>query len=215
MYRHSANSVHQLELSRSTSVNMAELSDRDLIILVQNQHHLAFQQLVKRNQSFIRAYLYQLAPDSSERADLEQEVLLRIWRFIGSLRDPAKFKAWLRQITSNVFYDSLRKRSALKVVSLDESYNEDEESTSRDIADSSAVPEDVMQREELLSEIESALSKLPDQFRTSLILREMHGLSYEEIAKLTHSEKGTVKSRVSRARDKVQNSMSSYLKDCA
>lgn len=192
------------------------LSDTDLVVLAQARNEQAFEQLVRRHKSAIRAHLYHLAPDSSDRSDFEQEVLIRMWRSIGSLRNPASFKSWLRQIATNIFYDSLRKKPALKVVSLDESYaNEMDENVTRDVEDSSALPEDVMQRAELMSEIESALAKLPEQFRTAMILREMHGLSYEEIAVLTNSEKGTVKSRISRARDKVQVSMSAYFKDCA
>jgi RNA polymerase sigma-70 factor (ECF subfamily) len=192
------------------------LSDTDLVVLAQARNEQAFEQLVRRHKSAIRAHLYHMAPDSADRSDFEQEVLIRMWRSIGSLRNPASFKSWLRQIATNIFYDSLRKKPALKVVSLDESYaNEMDENVTRDVEDSSALPEDVVQRAELMSEIESALAKLPEQFRTVMILREIHGLSYEEIAVLTNSEKGTVKSRISRARDKVQVSMSAYFKDCA
>lgn len=193
-----------------------QLPDHELVVRAQRKDEQAFGVLVKRHQSSIRAHLYQLAPDSSDRADFEQEVLIRMWRSIGSLRNTASLKSWLRQIATNIFYDSLRKKPGLKIVSLDEPYpNDKDENATRDIEDSSALPEEVMQRAELMSEIETALKKLPEQFRTAMILREMHGLSYDEIAILTNSEKGTVKSRISRARDKVQNSMASYFKDCA
>jgi len=200
----------------TTSNGVEQLPDHDLVLLAQGRDKQAFGILVRRHQSSIRAHLYQLAPDSSDRADFEQEVLIRMWRSIGSLRNTASLKSWLRQIATNIFYDSLRKKPGLKVVSLDEPYpNDGDENATRDIEDSSALPEEVMQRAELLSEIEIALNKLPEQFRTAMVLREMHGLSYDEIAILTNSEKGTVKSRISRARDKVQTSMASYFKDCA
>ncbi|HEY9732190.1 MAG TPA: sigma-70 family RNA polymerase sigma factor [Drouetiella sp.] len=193
-----------------------ELSDPELIVLAQQRDERAFGVLVKRHQASIRAHLYQLAPDSADRADFEQEVLIRMWRCIGALRNCASFKSWLRQIGTNIFYDSLRKKPALKVVSLDESFaNERDENVTRDVEDTSALPEEMLQRSELMSEIESALAKLPEPFRVAMILREMHGLSYDEIATLTKSEKGTVKSRISRARDKVQASMAPYFKDCA
>jgi RNA polymerase sigma-70 factor (ECF subfamily) len=192
------------------------LTDAELIVLAQQRNERAFCVLAKRHQASIRAHLYQLAPDSADRADFEQEVLIRMWRSIGALRNSASFKSWLRQIGTNIFYDSLRKKPALKVVSLDESYaNERDENVTRDVEDTSALPEEVMQRSELMSEIEAALAKLPEQFRIAMILREMHGLSYDQIAILTNSEKGTVKSRISRARDKVQTSMAPYFKDCA
>ena len=199
----------------SAKTQIAELSDEQLIVMVQARDQSAFQELVKRYQTSIRAHLYKLAPDINDRSDLEQEVLIRMWRHIGALKNPNSFRSWLRQIATNIFYDTLRKKPALKVISLDEPFDQQDENTTRDVQDKSALPEDVMQRAELLAEIEAALTKLPEQFRTAMILREVHGLSYDEIANLTNSEKGTVKSRISRARDKVQISMSSYLEDCA
>lgn len=212
---------HKEDQPKLTLVNepnpIEQLSDSDLVVLAQQKNQQAFNQLVRRHQNAIRAHLYQLAPDSNDRCDFEQEVLIRMWRSIGTLRNPASFRSWLRQIATNIFYDSLRKKPALRVISLDEPICTDsgEEMASRDVQDKSCMPEDVMQRAELMSEIEGALAKLPEQFRTAMILREMHGLSYEEIAVLTKSEKGTVKSRISRARDKVQISMTKYFKDCA
>jgi RNA polymerase sigma-70 factor (ECF subfamily) len=214
MFKHSNREPHLTLVAESFT---KELSDTELVVRAQAKDQRAFELLVKRHQSLIKAHLYQLAPESNDRSDLEQEVLIRIWRSIGSLKNPASFRSWLRQIATNIFYDSLRKKPALRVISLDEPMNSEngDENATRDIQDKSAMPEDVMQRAELLKEIEVALAKLPEQFRTAMILREMHGLSYEEIANITNSEKGTVKSRISRARDKVQLSMSPYFKDCA
>lgn len=193
------------------------LEDRELIILSQNKDHCAFEQLIKRNQRVVYSLLYQLAPDWSHHSDLAQEVFIRVWRSISSLRDPVCFRSWLNQIVTNIFYDNLRKRPRLSLVSLDEPINAEmgEDGCSRDVEDRSALPDDVLQRAELSLAIEKAIAKLPEQFRTAIVLRELHGLSYEEIAALTNSEKGTVKSRISRARDKVQAWISPYFKDCA
>ncbi len=206
------------ELSLIRTKNYYEqISDRELIILCQAKDRVAFDQLVKRYQRIIHALLYQLAPDCSDRSDLAQEVFIRLWRSIGTLRDPACFKSWLNQIVTNIFYDNLRKRPRLSVVSLDEPIGADQgdDGCSRDVEDVSALPDEVLQRSELSTAIHSAINKLPEQFRTAIVLRELHGLSYEEIAAMTNSEKGTVKSRISRARDKVQHWMSPYFRDCA
>ena len=78
------------------------------------------------------------------------------------------------------------------------------EATTRDIVDPSAGPEELMQRKDLNQMVQSAIATLPRQFRTAIILRELEDMSYDEIAHLTQTDIGTVKSRISRARTKVQ-----------
>jgi RNA polymerase sigma-70 factor (ECF subfamily) len=84
-------------------------------------------------------------------------------------------------------------------------FGDDEtENQTRDIADSSAGPEELFERKELDEEVRSAIATLPRQFRTAIVLRELEDMSYEQIAQLTNTDLGTVKSRISRARTKVQ-----------
>lgn len=192
----------------------SQKSDRDLVLAIQRRDTGAFEELVKRHQRTVYALLYQLAPEWSDTSDLAQEVFIRIWRSINNLRNPSSFRSWLTQIVTNLFYDELRRRPRrLPTVSMDESYGEDDadEGPTRDIPDESARPDDIVLSKEISEVIRQSMSQLPEQFRTAIVLREVEGLSYEEIAILTKTEMGTVKSRIARARSKLQELLKPYL----
>lgn len=193
----------------------SQKSDRDLVLACQKRDPAAFEELVKRHQRTVYALLYQLAPDWNDTSDLAQEVFIRVWRSINNLRNPSSFRGWLTQIVTNLFYDELRRRPRrLPTVSMDEGVDpdaEDGESTTRDIPDVSMLPDEKVLNRELSEVIREAMTKLPEQFRTAIVLREVEGLSYEEIAILTKTEMGTVKSRIARARTKLQELLQPYL----
>jgi RNA polymerase sigma-70 factor (ECF subfamily) len=193
----------------------SQKSDRDLVLACQKRDPAAFEELVKRHQRTVFALLYQLAPDWTDTSDLAQEVFIRVWRSINNLRNPSSFRGWLTQIVTNLFYDELRRRPRrVPTVSMDEGLDadaEEGESATRDIPDVSMLPDEKVLNRELSEVIREAMSKLPEQFRTAIVLREVEGLSYEEIAILTKTEMGTVKSRIARARTKLQELLQPYL----
>jgi len=192
----------------------SQKSDRDLVLACQRREPAAFEELVKRHQRTVYALLYQLAPEWTDTADLAQEVFIRIWRSINNLRNPSSFRSWLTQIVTNLFYDELRRRPRrLPTISMDESYESEDsdEGATRDIPDESAKPDDMVLSKEVSEVIRDSMSRLPEQFRTAIVLREVEGLSYEEIAILTKTEMGTVKSRIARARSKLQELLKPYL----
>ena len=203
------------QLSVIQGGSYAGKTDAELIVLCQKKDSRAFEELIKRHQRTVYALLYRLAPDWNDTSDLAQEVFIRMWRSIGNLRNPSAFRSWLSQIVTNLFYDELRKRPRqLPTVSMDEPLDNEEgsDATTRDIKDKSAGPDELCQRNELTAIVRQAMTRLPEQFRTAIILREFEGLSYEEIALITHTEIGTVKSRIARARAKIQEMVSPYLK---
>jgi RNA polymerase sigma-70 factor (ECF subfamily) len=198
----------------SSSPRMQDLDDAALIALCQQKNERAFEALVKRHQRMVTGLLYRLAPDWDNHADLSQEVFIRMWRNIRNLKNARAFKSWVTQITTHLFYDELRKRPRqLRVVSMDEPINHEDadEGATRDIIDKSAGPEELLDRKELQVIVNDAMSQLPEQFRTAIVLRELQQMSYEEIAVLTDSELGTVKSRIARARSKVQEIVAPYV----
>ena len=195
----------------------SQKSDRDLVLACQKRDPAAFEELVKRHQRTVYALLYQLAPDWVDTSDLAQEVFIRVWRSINNLRNPSSFRGWLTQIVTNLFYDELRKRPRrVPTVSMDEGIDsgdgdEGAGSATRDIPDAKILPDEKILNQELSEVIREAMAKLPEQFRTAIVLREVEGLSYEEIAILTKTEMGTVKSRIARARSKLQELLQPYL----
>jgi RNA polymerase sigma-70 factor (ECF subfamily) len=195
----------------------SQKSDRDLVLACQKREPQAFEELVKRHQRTVYALLYQLAPDWEDTSDLAQEVFIRVWRSINNLRNPASFRSWLTQIVTNLFYDELRKRPRrLPTVSMDDNVddgNGDSVGATRDIPDSSLIPEEKALNKEISEVIRQSMLRLPEQFRTAIVLREVEGLSYEEIAVITQTEMGTVKSRIARARTKLQEMLKPYIEN--
>lgn len=221
----SASSTPSTDAS-TPSIAFDAMTAEELIVLAQNtdsptspgasrQQRRALEELVKRNQKHVYISLYHLAPERNDLMDLTQEVLMRMCRSIGSLRNPKTFKYWLNRIITNLFYDTLRKgQRQLKTLSMDEPYKGDDDGgqqARRDIWDESALPEDSMMHSELDEKIRTAIHQLPEHFRTVVVLRELQGLSYEEIAELTQTNLGTVKSRLARARSKLQETLQPYL----
>ena len=183
-------------------------SDTTLVTACQKGDARAFDLLMKRHKRTIYATLHRLAPDwANQHDDFAQEAMIRVYRGIKSLRNPNAFKSWLNQTITNLFYDELRRKPALAVLSIDSTYSSDEgtEPVGMDIADTSDQPDERFARKEILDAVNDAIAQLPSNYRDVIVLREFHGLPYDEIARLTNADLGTVKSRLSRARSRVQS----------
>lgn len=186
----------------------SKLGDFEIISMCQLGDKVAFKELVKRYQKIVYAFLYQLAPEWEDLNDLSQEVFIRVFRGIHSLKSPHAFKSWVNQIVVNIFYDELRKRpKQAKNFSLDQAFEHEEfgQELQRQIIDTSSVPDDVFSNTELKNILQNAISQLPEQYRTVIVLRELQGLQYDEMAELLNCAIGTIKSRLSRAREKLQD----------
>ena len=202
-------------MKRNLRDEYRNLEMKELVIKSQQDDRLALEELIRRNERIVYSTLYHLDPNRTDIADLAQEVLFRMARAVKNLKNPATFKFWLNQIIINLFYDELRRKSRrLATISMDTPYLEasgDEASPTRDIADLGKMPEERTLGSELDTKIKKAIENLPEQFRLVIVLRELQGLSYEEIAEITKTNIGTVKSRLARARAKLQEQIKPYL----
>jgi RNA polymerase sigma-70 factor (ECF subfamily) len=194
--------------------NYAEMTDAELICACQVRNEKAFEVLMKRYERTINSWIFQIAPDWQDRSDLVQEAMIKVWCSISTLRRIEAFRVWLHQLVTHVVYDHLRQLPRSPVISIDSPVlaEGDESEFQREIADFSRLPDTLYERNELACAIRKAISRLPDEFRIAVVLREMGGLPYAEIAQLTGTGSGTVKSRIFRARDKVKNILKTYLK---
>jgi RNA polymerase sigma-70 factor (ECF subfamily) len=196
-------------------VKIEQLSHYDLIVRCQqgrNPDRVAFAELLRRYQSYVDKILYHLAPDWQDRADLGQEVWIRVYKNLKRLQEPNKFRGWLSRITTNLFYDELRKRKRFaSPLSLDASLLTDEGELNWEVASDAPSPEDNLSTSEFYEQLQRAIAQLPVTFRTTIVLREVQGMSYEEIAEITGASLGTVKSRIARARAKLQSTLQPYL----
>ncbi|MBY0449594.1 MAG: sigma-70 family RNA polymerase sigma factor [Cyanobacteria bacterium] len=196
-----------------------DLETEELVLKAQAGDRLALEALVQRFQKRIYMSLYQLAPERNDIMDLTQDVLLRMCRSIHTLKNPKTFQSWINRIMTNLFYDQLRKvPRQLQTISLDApaSYEDSNSSAiqaSQDVVDTQPLPEHTLLNHELDQHIQRAIADLPEHFRTIVVLREIQGLSYDEIANILNTNIGTVKSRLARARQRLQEVLSPYIKD--
>ncbi len=180
----------------------------ELISLAQKGDMEALEEIIRRQQKNVFATLYYLDAKPDEIMDLTQEILFKVAKNIKKLKNPRTFKSWLNQIIINQFYDTLRKKQkTIKKVCLDN----DEEKIKFEIPDFASNPYQRIIDKELEKAIKNSIHKLPDPFKAAIIMRELQGLSYEEIARATNSNIGTVKSRIARARLKLQEYLKPYI----
>lgn len=190
-----------------------KMSTEELVILSQQNDLKALEELIRREQRNIFTTFSYLSQKRENTADLTQEALLRVAKSIHTLKNPKNFKSWLNQIVTNLFYDELRKlQRRPEILSIDDE-NDDNPAFSikLQLPDKKCKPHEKCVSSELEKIIKNAIQQLPEPFRVAIILRELQGLSYEEIASATNASVGTVKSRIARARGKLQECLRPYI----
>lgn len=151
----------------------------------------SFSMLVRRHQDHVYRFVLGMMGCREDALELTQEVFLRAFRALSSWRSDALFSTWLFRIAANVAIDNLRRRKLATYVSFDEC---------EDFVAHTPGPEELAEAGERGRLLESALQKLPPEYREVLLLREIEEMSYSEIAQVLRIREGTVKSRISRAR---------------
>lgn len=162
----------------------------------------AFSLLVEAYQKNVYNLALRMTGNSEDALDMAQEAFIRAYNSLSSFRGDSKFSVWLYRIVSNVCLDFLRARKGRTAVSLSQT-GPDGEDAALEIPDERALPEAELERALTRDAVRRGLQALPDDQREILLLREIQGLSYEEIAAALSLEGGTVKSRIFRARKKL------------
>ena len=162
----------------------------------------AYEALVKEYEKNVYNLALRMTGNSEDAADMAQESFIKAYNSLTAFRGDSKFSVWLYRIVSNVCLDFLRSRSRKQTVSLS-TENDDGEEVELDIADETHSPEQLLDRSLTRDAVRRGLAALPPDHREILLLREIQGLSYEEIADVLGLEAGTVKSRIFRARKKL------------
>lgn len=173
---------------------------KELVRRSQTKDQQAFAELVSLYQDKVYSLSYHLTGDATEAQDLAQEVFLRAYLHIGTFRQEADFGTWLHRITVNVWLNSRRKQKGPLVISLDTPIVTEDGEMAREVAAAQPDPLEMTTERELQQLVRRALQELPADFRAVLVLREIEGYNYEEIARLLRCSLGTVKSRLNRAR---------------
>ena len=191
----------------SNNIKSADIDDSRLLIDLKNGNEGAYRQLVNKYQAKLRNVAYGITLDAEESMDIIQDVFLKAYMGIDKFKGDSTLYTWLRRITINESLNWVRKwkrRFRWQHQSLDQ-----QDGSSLDIESDEAGPESSMGNKQISRILKKGLDKLPEKARAVLVLKEIEGLSYEEIADLTGVNKGTVSSRIFYAREKLRD----YLKD--
>jgi RNA polymerase sigma factor (sigma-70 family) len=164
----------------------------------------SFNALVRLYEGRVYNLSYRMLGDADSAADASQEAFLSAYKNLRAFRG-GSFRSWLLRIATNACYDALRLRKRRPAISLDMSVDEDGDESPLQIPDESSGPDELMLRRELASAIQSGLGELPEDQRMTVVLSDIEGLSYDEIAQITGTNLGTVKSRLSRGRARLRD----------
>ena len=194
----------------SSHTKYSEQLDEDLVLRVQRGDKTAFDLLVIKYQHKIIQLVNRYIKDPSEAQDVAQEAFIKAYRALGNFRGDSAFYTWLYRIAINTAKNYLvsraRRSSDYQV----------------DVQDAEAIenapqlhgmetPERLLLNQEIIDTIKTAIEKLPEEMRTAIMLREFEGMSYEEIAEAMDCPVGTVRSRIFRAREAIDNKLNPLL----
>ena len=160
-----------------------------------------FEKLVTAYEKNVYNIALRMVGDPDDAADMTQETFIKAYRALSGFRGDSKFSSWLYRIASNVCLDFLRSRSRHPQVSLS-TVDEDDRATF-ELPDMRQNPEEQLMKKLSMEAVRRGLEQLPEQQRQILVLRELGGLSYAELAQMLGLEEGTVKSRIFRARKRL------------
>jgi len=178
-----------------------EATDRELVAKATSGLEGSFEELVRRYQRPISAYVYRMVGDYEAALDLTQEIFIKVYGSLARYRSEFKFSTWIYKIAHNCAVDHLR-RSAGRAQSLNSGF--EGETYELPIESSRLSPEQESERKERKSEIESVVRSLPNAYRELIVLRHSQDLTYEEIVEVTGLPLGTVKNRLFRAREMMR-----------
>jgi RNA polymerase sigma-70 factor, ECF subfamily len=191
-------------ISETVLPHARDLSDDLLVTRFQGGDHDAFRQIMDRHSERIRNLIYSMFNNSDLVDDLTQEVFIKAYRALPGFRFDASVHTWLYRIAVNHCRDEMRRKKIRKVFSLQRMIDAGD----KEIETLTAVQPDEHETREF---IQAGLRRLPDKYRLPVILKDMEGRSYEEIADIMNCELGTVKSRLARGRGMLRDFLSPLL----
>lgn len=190
------------------------LSDHSLLEATRTGDETAFAELVRRYRHQITNYIYRLTNDYDGAVDLAQETFVRVYRAADRYQTSHAFSTYIYRIATNLAISELRQRKRRRLVSLTGFFQVHEktgEARELDPADASPLQDVALVEGERRAAIARAIATLPEKYRVPLVLRDVQGRSYEEIAQILQMSEGTVKSRISRARSFLRDKLQAYL----
>jgi RNA polymerase sigma-70 factor, ECF subfamily len=185
-------------------------SDQQLVERVQAGEKAAFDLLVRKYQHRVLKLVSRFVSDAAEAEDVAQEAFLKAYRALASFRGDSAFYTWLYRIAINTAKNALVSNRR-RPVDFDLDLQDPEQYDRHARLKEGDTPEGVLLTEEIRTVVERAMEQLPEDLRTAIVLRELEGLSYEEIAEAMDCPVGTVRSRIFRAREAIDRKLKPLL----
>ena len=188
-----------------------KLSDHALIQATRGGDEAAFGQIISRYRSPITNYLYRFLNDYEEAVDLAQETFVRVYFALDRYHTGYAFSTYIYRIATNLAISELRRRKRRRLLSLTGLFQNDEDGNVEfQLADNRQLQDLALVEDERSDVIARAIASLPEKYRIAVILRDVEGRSYEEIAEIMDLGLGTTKSRISRGRGILKDKLESY-----
>lgn len=168
----------------------------------------AFETLITQYERKVYNLAYRLTGNHEDASDMAQEVFIRVFQKLPEFRGDSSFSTWLFRIANNACLDEIRKRKRQRVTSFDNPYETDEGEMSRQYADEADGPEELLDRRETQAAVQQCINALDEEYRVVVVLRDIKGYAYNEIADMLGLNLGTVKSRLNRARAAIKEKFS-------
>jgi RNA polymerase sigma-70 factor (ECF subfamily) len=184
------------------------MSTPDVATAVDSQD-LTWQAIVEQHASRVYRLAYHLTGNQHDAEDLTQDVFVRVFNSLSQYK-PGTFEGWLHRITTNLFLDRMRRKSRIRFDFMADDDASVATSDSFDREERSGQPEEAFEMAHLGADIIEALGDLPPEYRAAVVLADIEGLSYEEIAATLGIKLGTVRSRLSRARARLRDSLAHH-----
>ncbi|MDP4094416.1 MAG: sigma-70 family RNA polymerase sigma factor [Bacillota bacterium] len=183
-------------------------SDKSLLDKAKKGDVQAFEDLIEGYQKRVFNITLRMIGNYDDASELTQEVFIRVFRSLNSFKEEAQFSTWVYKIATNICLDELRKQKKRKaVISLDEEIRTDDGEIKRQIEDEKPTPDIIAEKNEMKNIVNKAIQSLSEEYRFVIIMRDIQGFSYEEIAKIIKCPEGTVKSRINRARKALKEAL--------
>ena len=179
-----------------------ELNEKKLIERASGGDPSAFNRLMEMHEKRMYAVALRMCANREDAQDCLQEAMLRVFRAIGGFKGQSAFSTWVYRITMNTCLDELRKKKNRQNTSLDNLLDQ-----GWSPSDGENVPEKQAMLSETRRQISSAIQELPEDMRAAVVLRDVHGFAYDEIANALDTNVGTIKSRISRGREKLREKL--------
>lgn len=197
-------------MNGTTAVQLRNMNDEDVMEQLQDGVMQAFDIIVHRYKDRLHNFLYRYTHNHEDCEDLVQETFLRVFRSRHSYKRIAKLSTWIYTIALNLAKSMYKKKQRMSLISIhaDESDPDDRE---MEITDSKILQDDKLHLKDSMNELEKALTELNEDFKEVIILRDIQQLSYEEISDITGAAMGTVKSRINRARNQLQELIGDFV----